>query len=242
MHAEPFEANVLSCEALAPRVRRIVLERSDGRPMTFQPGQWLNVFVPTPLREIRRAYSIASAPDESPRFELAVTEVEGGPGSGYLCTLTAGSSLRCVGPHGVFTRSPENPAPALFVGTGTGVTPLRSMLLAALAADSTAPLWLLLGTRHEEGLLYRAELERIAQQHANVRAFFTLSQPPSTWTGFRGYVQDHVSTLWNELASRRYGDPHLFVCGLERMVSIVRNLARNEMKLPRDHVHSERYD
>ena len=47
--------------------------------------------------EIRRAYSIASAPDGTPRFELAVTEVTGGPGSGYLCGLGPGATLRAVG-------------------------------------------------------------------------------------------------------------------------------------------------
>jgi ferredoxin-NADP reductase len=40
----------------------------------------------------------------------------------------------------------------------------------------------------------------------------------------------------------RAGDPHVYICGLEKMVSAVRQLARKELFLPRERVHSERYD
>ena len=36
--------------------------------------------------------------------------------------------------------------------------------------------------------------------------------------------------------------PHVYVCGLERMGGAVRDLLRKEMGLPRQQVHSERYD
>jgi CDP-4-dehydro-6-deoxyglucose reductase, E3 len=240
--SEAFQAEVLSCDQLAPRVSRLVLGRCDRRPMDFQPGQWLKVFLPTPAGEIHRAYSIASPPDESSQFELAVTAVEGGPGSNYLCGLVPGSIVRVHGPHGVFTRPPTENSPALLVGTGTGVTPLRSMLRAALGARSPAPLWLLLGARHEEGLLYRAEFDDLARQHSHVRVFYTLSRPLETWKGLQGYVQVHIPALWEELVALGRAEPHLFVCGLECMVSVVRSLARKTMGLPRERVHSERYD
>ncbi len=242
LSSEAFQAEVVSCDLVAPHVTRLVLVRSDGRPMLFQPGQWLNIFLPTATGELRRAYSIASAPSDSPRFELAVTVVEGGPGSNYLCGLAPGALLRAHGPHGVFTRAPTDPAPALFVGTGTGVTPLRSMLSAALAARSDAPLWLLLGARHDAGLLYRTDFEQWSREHPNVRTFYTLSRPADDWTGLRGYVQVHLPTLWEQLSALGRGEPHLYVCGLECMVSVVRHLARKTMNLPRERVHSERYD
>ena len=240
--AQPFDADVLSCDVLAPRVRRLVLMRRDGQPMAFDPGQWVNVILPTRSEELRRAYSIASAPDGSPQFELAVTEVQGGSGSSYLCGLTAGATLHLVGPQGFFTRTAADSSPALFVATGTGVTQLRSMLRAAVSVDLATPLWLLLGARNEEDLLYRAEFETLVRHHPNLRVFFTLSQPATTWTGLKGYVQLHVPALWEELVAVHQGEPHLFVCGLERMVSVVRNLARKSMNLPRGRVHSERYD
>jgi ferredoxin-NADP reductase len=239
---ETFHARILSTEQIAPRVQKFVLTRSDERALRFQPGQWINLFLPLPGGDIKRAYSIASAPDDTPRFELAVTEIVGGPGSGYLCGLGPGAELRANGPLGLFTRSPLDPAPTLFVGTGTGITPLRSMLLAAAKAASTAPLWMLLGVRREIDLLYRAELEELTGRHPNIRTFFTLSQPDEAWAGLRGYVQLHVPKLRGDLRLAGESEPHVYVCGLERMVSTVRHLLQSEMGIARELVHFERYD
>jgi CDP-4-dehydro-6-deoxyglucose reductase len=239
---ETFEAEILSTEVLAPSVRGFTIERKDGRPLSFHPGQWVNLVLPAPTGELRRAYSIASPPDGSPRFEIAVTEVTGGPGSGFLCGLGPGAVLKGIGPQGFFTRDPSDVSPALFVATGTGVTPLRSMLLSAVAAMSRAPLWLLLGVRREEDLLYRSQFESLARDYPNVRAFFTLSQGSPEWGGPRGYVQAHLRELWEKLGALGTGDPHLYVCGLERMVTAVRHLGKSEMGLPRERLHSERYD
>ena len=242
MVPETFEVEVISTSPLAPSVRRLVFARTDGRPLVFEPGQWLNLVLPLPTGDIRRAYSIASPPNGTPRFELAVTEVTGGPGSSYLARLAPGAKLSAIGPQGFFTRAPLDPAPALMVATGTGVTPLYSMMQAAVAAGSSAPLWLLLGVRRTADLLYRSELEALAAPHPSIRLHFTLSQGEPDWTGRRGYVQTHIPELWEDLRRVGHGEPHLYVCGLERMVSAVRQLVRKEMGIPRERVHSERYD
>jgi ferredoxin-NADP reductase len=242
--AEPFDARLVASRALAPTVRELVFERADGRPFRFDPGQWVNLVLPLPGGEIKRAYSIASPPEEgSPRFELAVTRVLGGPGSQHLHELPEGATLRAIGPHGLFTRPPEEAAPSLFIGTGTGVTPLRSMIRAALASGASGPLWLLFGARHEDDVLYRAELEELARRHPNVRYEVTLSRPGPSWTGRAGYVQAHLPALVTELGALG-GDvpPRAYVCGLDRMVSSVRDHLRGELGFDRKRVHAERYD
>ena len=242
---EKFEVEILSATTLAPSVKSFVFGRVDGQPVLHDAGQWVNLTLPTEAGEIRRAYSIASPPRGAPEFEVAVTEVTGGPGSGYLCGLSAGARLFATGPQGFFTRAPDDPSPSLFVATGTGVTPLRSMIHAALAARSSAAMWLLFGVRHADDLLYRDEFERLTALHPQVRAYFTLSQGGADWEGRRGYVQTHVAELWDELSrSTRTTEasPHVYVCGLEPMVNAVRHLVRNELKVPRQQVHSERYD
>jgi ferredoxin-NADP reductase len=239
---ETFDVEVVDRTQLAPSVRGLVFQRCDGRPVVFEPGQWLSLVLPLDAGDVRRSYSIASAPAGDPRFELAVTRVLGGAGSEYLCDLAPGAKLQAIGPQGFFTRAPDDAAPALFVATGTGVTPLRSMLRAAVSRRSEAPLWLLLGVRHEADLLYRDELEALARERPNVRVDFTLSRPHDAWTGRRGYVQHHVPQLWDALASLGSGEPHLYVCGLEKMVTSVRDLVRKQLGAPRQRVHSERYD
>lgn len=241
--SETFDLRLVAARALTPAVRGLSFERVDGRPLEFEPGQWLNLVLPLPAGELRRAYSIASAPDGSARFELAVTLVAGGLGSRYLHELTEGDVLSAIGPQGFFTRSAGDDAPALFVGTGTGLTPLRSMLVAAVRRGSTAPVCLLFGARHEADRLYQDELGELARAHPGVRYETTLSQPGPSWTGRRGYVQAHVPELLAALrASAAPALPHVYICGLERMVKAVRELCRGELGVERRQVHAERYD
>jgi CDP-4-dehydro-6-deoxyglucose reductase len=239
-----FEARLVRTRALTSHVRELTFERVDAAPMTFEPGQWVSTALPIDVAggpEAKRSYSIASAPDGSPCFEIAVTRVEGGRGSNWLHRMQTGSLLSLMGPHGFFTRPLAAPSPSLLIATGTGVTPLRSMMRAAIAAGSRAPMWLLFGARREEDVLYDVEFRAAARDHAFVRFETTLSQPRGPWPGRRGYVQTHVRELWAELAQG--GEkPHAYVCGLQRMVGSVRDLLRKELALGREQVHTERYD
>jgi ferredoxin-NADP reductase len=243
-----FDARLATTRPLAPNVRELTFERIDGAPMAFEPGQWVNALFPFPPPAaegetgFKRSYSIASAPDGTPRFDLAVTRIEGGPGSMWLHGIAPGAMLPFSGPQGFFTRAASVEAPSLMVATGTGLTPMRSMIRAAIAAGATAPLWVLLGVRHEEDALYADELLALAEDHPSLRFETTLSQPRATWKGRRGYVQAHVKELWEALLTSSGAPPHAYVCGLERMVGSVRDLLRKDLGIARQQVHSERYD
>jgi CDP-4-dehydro-6-deoxyglucose reductase len=75
-----FEARLVDAQPLSPSVRGLTFERVDGSAFAFEAGQWVNLVLPLPEGDLRRAYSIASAPGASPRFDLAVTHVTTGPG------------------------------------------------------------------------------------------------------------------------------------------------------------------
>ena len=173
---------------------------------------------------------------------MAITRVEGGPGSTFLHDLPIGATLTAVGPQGFFTRPFHKSGPSLFVATGTGITPLRSMIRAAASAGSVMPLWLIAGVRTEGDIIYRDELEGLARTSPHVRVDFTLSRAAEGWNGRRGYVQTHVKELWDALGALGLGPPHAYICGLQKMVGAVRELLRKEMGVPREQVHAERYD
>ena len=114
---------------LSPSVVSLALElAADAGPLSFVAGQWLNLYVETENGPLKRAYSIASAPSDR-LIELAVTRVEGGAASPLLHALNEGAALTFDGPHGLFTQDGVARAePSLFVATGTGLSPFRSML------------------------------------------------------------------------------------------------------------------
>ena len=118
----------------------------------------------------------------------------------------------------------------------------RSARTSRAWSGDDSPMMLLFGVRHEEDRLYLDELEALAKAHANFRFECSLSQPKSDWNGLRGYVQTHVEKSWRELEATGRGAPHAYICGLERMVGAVRDVLRKQMNVPRQQVHSERYD
>ena len=198
---ELFEAQLVAASMMTPRVRLLTFERAGGVPFAFEAGQWVQLRMPLTDergRPLRRAYSIASAPDGA-RFELAVTRVENGPGSTFLHALPVGGVVSALGPHGHFVRPVEAAAPALFIATGTGLAPFRAMIQAAARAGRTEKAWILFGVRTPEDVLWDEELRALAREHPWLRLEVSLSRPPPGWTGRSGHVQHHVRALWAEL-------------------------------------------
>ncbi len=223
---------------LTPTVRELTLD--PGPEFRFVPGQWVSLRLSLANGEfISRAYSIASAPRADGRFDVAITRVEGGPGSTALHALPPGAIIECSHAQGFFTLDPPT-RPALFIGTGTGVSPLRSMFTSALAdPDIDAPFALILGVRTEEDLLYRDEFERLARERPDRFRFEpTLSRGSERWAGRRGYVQTHV----RELVTAMGGDVDAYVCGLNKMIREVRQTLKGELGFTRERIHTERYD
>lgn len=221
---------------LSPSVRSLELTLDDG-PLAFEAGQWVDLYVRTPQGEQKRAYSIASAPG-APLLEIAVTRVVDGAASNALHELPLGADLALSGPFGLFTRDADQRArPALFVATGTGLSPLRSMLFDWRKQAPRAPVTLLFGVRSEQDILWGEELAAWAARELDFRLEVTLSRAGPAWQGRRGYVQQHLAELLRELDAA-----HVFVCGLNRMVSEVRALCKGELGLDRKRIHSERYD
>lgn len=226
-----------SARALSPTVRELVLRTDDGTAIDFLAGQWIKLYLPG---GIDRDYSIANRPEPArpDRLALAVTRVENGPGSTALHEMQPGDRVASLGPSGFFVREDEHRgAPAIYVGTGTGLAPLRAMLQEEVLVASGPPQLLLFGCRTEDDLLWGDEIGAWGAGCSRFSFLPTLSCPSDRWEGRRGYVQAHL----RDLAGAHPG-AHFYVCGLSRMVGEVRRILREELGIERRHVHSERYD
>jgi ferredoxin-NADP reductase len=205
----------------------------------FVPGQWLSLKASTPDgEEITRAYSIASPPSENGRFAFCLNRVQDGFMSNYLCDLKVGAEITFQGPFGSFILRPPL-RDTVFIATGTGIAPFRSMLhwlLADASRHEGRQFWLLFGVRYEQDIYYREEFERLAAEHSNFDFLPTLSRGGQEWRGLRGYVQEHVPGI---VGSRT--DMHAYICGLDKMVSANRDLLKS-LGWDRKQILYEKYD
>jgi len=210
------KARLVESREIAPGVRHLVFEVPELDRLAFEPGQFVSFHHVIGGEPLTRAYSIASPPDGDNRFELCLNLVPDGHFSHFLFQLRPGEEVEFDGPLGFFLlRRPVRDS--LFVATGTGIAPFRSMLAHLLSAGCGARLQLLFGTRYPETLLYRQEFEQLAARHASFTFHPTLSRAPESWTGLRGHVQEHLFAL---LAGR--SDVDVYICGLKAMVDDVR--------------------
>ncbi len=228
-----MQARLVRSLDLAPDVRHFEFEIADRSEFPFTPGQFVSIKEQVADKEITRAYSIASPPDGN-RFALCLNRVPEGIVSPRLFALSPGEHVEVQEPLGYFTlRHPERPA--VFVATGTGIAPFRSILLAAL--PQSAPITLLFGARYAHGVLYREELETLAQQHAHFRFIPTITRPDDSWRGAVGRVQSHL----DEALANHATTPDVYICGLKEMVDDVRALLKHK-GFDRKQIVYEKYD
>ncbi len=229
-----MQARLIETHEIAPEVRQFLFEVPELDSLAFQPGQFVSFRGELEGRPVTRAYSIASLPRGN-RFELCLNRVREGIFSPWLFELQAGQSVVMRGPLGYFTpRSPFRDA--VLVATGTGVAPFRAFLQSDTVLDSGARVTLLFGTRYEQGLLYRAEFEALAESWPGFTYIPTLTRPSNGWQGRQGRVQAHLEEA---LANRTGLD--VYICGLKEMVEEVRTLLKAR-GFDRKQIIAERYD
>lgn len=229
-----MKAILVEYQEIAPEVRHFVFAAPEVEQLDFVPGQFVSFSDYVVGRKVTRAYSIASAPSGS-RFELCLNRVREGLFSPHLFTLEPGGAVEMRGPLGYFV--PKSPfRESVFVATGTGVAPFRAFLQSPSVRDSGAPVTLLMGARHEDGLLYRGEFEELAAAHPNFLFLPSITRPSNNWAGRTGRVQAHLEEA---LAGRTGID--VYICGLKAMVDDVRSLLASK-DFEKQQIIFEKYD
>ena len=236
---QSFTARLKRSVPLSEQTKHLEFELEGIPRFGFVAGQWLSFTINKPDgEEITRAYSLASPPNGSGRFALCLNRVQDGYMSNFLCEMKEGETIRCQGPFGDFILRPPM-RDTVFIATGTGVAPFRSMLhwvLADPARHQDRQLCLLFGSRRETDIYYHEEFLRLAAEHQNFRYLPTLSAGSPEWPGLRGYVQQHVPGI---VAGR--SDMHAYICGLDKMIKANRELLK-DLGWDRKSIRYEKYD
>jgi ferredoxin-NADP reductase len=211
-------------------------------PFDFDPGQFISIYVPGAGpggRDLRRAYSIASAPElmreNRSVLELCVKIVEGGPGTQYLNKMAIGDTLKGMAPYGDFIYKTKAGKHAMFISTGTGIAPFRAMVYSQVyAKHKPLSTTLLFGARDVRDLLYVEELN-----HAMGPTHFvkTLSKTKDEFEGFRGRVTDWMRHHSDKI---HWKETDFYICGNGAMIDEVKRILA-EHAVEKTSIHQEVY-
>ncbi|WP_435076258.1 ferredoxin--NADP reductase [Halococcus sp. AFM35] len=164
-------------------------------PFEFVPGQYARISYE---EEEPRVYSIASSPNRD-EIELCIRRVPGGELTPDLCDSTAeGDELFVRGPYGdEFMLQDPSDRDLVFVATGTGAAPFKSMIEYTLEEGRDEfegrerDVWLVVGSSWKDDLPYREEFRELADENSNFHPVFTCSREEylGDWDGETEYVQ-----------------------------------------------------
>lgn len=229
-----FHAEVARIKALTHDVRELDLRLIDPREIQFKAGQFVSFEVPSTGRVpiVTRPYSIASPPGQPDRVELVLNLVAGGPGSTYLFGLREGDKTQFKGPAGSFYLR-EDGRDLVLVATGTGIAPLRSMLLDELGRESTRRISLFWGVRSQRDLYYQEEFAELSRSHPRLSVVTILSRPEPGWAGPVGRVTTLVE---KQIASVK--NLSVYLCGNGGMIKEVTTILNGKGLCP---IHREKY-
>jgi CDP-4-dehydro-6-deoxyglucose reductase, E3 len=231
---QSFRSKVSRVRDLTHDVRELELTLCEPKEIAFLAGQFISFEV---LKEgrpypVTRAYSIASPPSTTDKVVLLFNLVPG-PGSVYLFSLQEGDEVRFKGPAGAFHLRDDPGKRLLFVATGTGIAPFRSMILSRLERNRNQLLILFWGVRSERDLYYQDEFQDLAARHPQFSFVTTLSQAGPDWIGARG----RVSSLVQERVTSVH-DLAVYLCGNGQMIKDVTAMIQAKGLCP---IYREKY-
>jgi ferredoxin-NADP reductase len=218
-------ATVVSTRQETPRTRTLLLDVPHWPG--HRAGQHVDVrLVAEDGYQAQRSYSIASAPADG-MVALTVERLDDGEVSPYLCdVLHPGDGVEVRGPiGGYFVWEATLRGPLLLIAGGSGIVPLRAMLRqhahATAAARDDGPVRLLYSARTLDDVIYRAELEQLADPpHVEVALTLTRNAPPE-WRGYGRRIDRAMLEMAGWPPSSK---PNVYVCGPTPLVESVATL------------------
>ncbi|MBA2658245.1 MAG: CDP-6-deoxy-delta-3,4-glucoseen reductase [Nitrosospira sp.] len=204
-------------ERVAPGVMVISLKLPANERLQFLAGQYIDIFMKNGKR---RSFSLANAPHDDELLQLHVRNYLGGTFAEHVFTrMKERDILRFEGPLGTFFLREDSDKPIIFVASGTGFAPVKSILEHAFHVrnlrGNARQMMLYWGNRTKTDLYMIDLVESWQQKHDNFTFILVLSEalPQDNWSGRTGLVHQAVLEDLGDLTGYQ-----VYACGAPAMV------------------------
>lgn len=229
--AQTLPCRINSIEKVSPDIVQVFLRLPPTAEFNFIAGQYIDVIGPN---GIRRSYSLANCNPENKQLELHIKAVDSGAMSDYWFNQAKPNDLlRLNGPLGTFFLREVAGLDLVFLATGTGIAPIKSIVEGMVQLEehkkprSTTVLW---GNRHEQDFYMD-----FTKTPGDYRYIPVISRATEQWKGARGHIQnillEHMPNLKNAA---------VYACGSEAMIQSAK-AALNAAGLPKNQFHSDAF-
>ena len=225
---------VQKMELPAPDVMVLSLKLPANERLQFLAGQYIDIL----LKDQKpRSFSLANAPHDDEFLQLHIRNIVGGEFTQYVFeTLKERDILRFKGPLGTFFLREETSKPILFVASGTGFAPIKSIIEHALHIGLKRTMHFYWGGRQLADL-YMLD-KAIDWEKRGIKFTPVLSDPfpPDAWQGRTGFVHQAVLDDYGDLSGHE-----VYVCGAPIVVEAAQRDFTTQGKLPNDAIFSDAF-
>ena len=210
----------------------------------FKAGQHLTLKADIGGEEVRRNYSLCTAPDERD-WMVTVKRIGGGVFSNWIGDhLKAGDTVEVMPPHGSFTTELNASAKRQVVGIagGSGITPVMSLIRTILKSEPRSRFTLLYGNRDSSSIIFLEELAKLKNRYLDrLELYHFLDAEEGDIDLFNGMLdRARVDDAIEHLIGTPKEISDWFICGPGPMMDAAES-ALIDRGVGREHIHIERF-
>src|SRR6187455_3421300 len=210
----------------------------------FKAGQHLTLKAEIGGEEVRRNYSLCTAPDERD-WMVTVKRIGGGVFSNWIGDhLKAGDTVEVMPPHGSFTTELNASAKRQVVGIagGSGITPVMSLIRTILKSEPQSRFTLLYGNRDSSSIIFLEELAKLKNRYLDrLELYHFLDAEEGDIELFNGMLdRARVDDAIEHLIGTPRDISDWFICGPGPMMDAAES-ALIDRGVGRERIHIERF-
>lgn len=223
----------------------LVFEQPATNPVTYKSGQFLTLIATIDGKEVRRAYSLCSAPGIDTNLAVVVKRVDKGLMSNWIPeNIKAGQRIKVLEPMGNFTTefSKDRKRHIIQFAGGSGITPMMSILKSLLHQEPESICSLIYANRDVDSIIFRDELDRLQRQfEGRLHVIHILDNAPMNWQGYSGLLNhDLLVKLLERVPNWGHDRTTYLMCGPEGMMKNVEAILA-ELKIPAEKIFKESF-
>lgn len=217
----------------------------DNLSLDFEPGQFMELHIPATETkdaiEVKRAYSIANAPNWDGSLEFLIKIRQHGQFSSFLVnTAKVGMTLKLDGASGTFMLQDRGLRPRYFVAGGCGLGSVMSMLRRMAEWDEPHPIKLFFGVWAEEDVFFEQEIADLAAAYPNLDYKICVTDGKAKISNDANRYVGSVVDAFAEAMTEAETTPDVYICGSANLIDAVGVVAKQH-GIQQDELIFERY-
>jgi len=243
VHFHPLKiAEIVPETADANSIRfEIPLELRDA--FAFRAGQHLTLRATIDGEEVRRNYSLCTAPAEGD-WMVTVKRICGIFSNWVGDRLKAGDTIEVMVPHGSFTTDfgSANRRHLVGIAGGSGITPVMSLIKTLLREEPDSRFTLIYGNRDSSSIIFLEALAGLKDKYlGRLEIYHFLDQEEQDIELFNGMLsRERLEEAITHLVPDAAVVDGWFICGPGPMMDSA-EAALLDRNIPKDRIHIERF-